>query len=81
MEEFSKHGKIELAGLKAGMSRKTASKYLRLGKLPSNLEKPRSWRTRRQPSPDAGLRTRRLLRSRVRPSLFQRALQLTRLGV
>ncbi len=49
MEEFSRHGKVEVAGLKAGMSRKTASKYLREGKLPSDLLEPRSWRTREDP--------------------------------
>lgn len=49
MEEFSKHGKIGLAGLRAGMSRKTAAKYLRLGRLPSDLCAPRSWRTRPDP--------------------------------
>lgn len=46
MEEFSKHGQVGLAGLKAGMSRKTASKYLRDGQLPSDIRKPRHWRTR-----------------------------------
>jgi hypothetical protein len=49
MEEFSKDGRVELAGLKAGMSRKTAAKYLRLGQLPSALAKPRGWRTRPDP--------------------------------
>jgi len=49
MEEFSKHGRLEVAGLKAGMSRKTASKYLREGKLPSELVQPRTWRTREDP--------------------------------
>jgi transposase InsO family protein len=49
MDEFSRHGKVEVAGLKAGMSRKTASKYLREGKLPSELAKPRGWRTRLDP--------------------------------
>jgi hypothetical protein len=52
MEEFSRHGKVELAGLKAGMSRKTASKYLREGKLPSELREPRGWRTREDPFED-----------------------------
>jgi hypothetical protein len=49
MEEFSKDGRVEAAGLKAGMSRKSAAKYLREGKLPSALEKPRTWRTRADP--------------------------------
>ena len=30
MEEFSKHGTVGLAGLRAGMSRNTAAKYARL---------------------------------------------------
>ena len=46
MEEYSRHGRIEVAGLKAGMNRKTASKYLRESKLPSDLARPREWRTR-----------------------------------
>ena len=49
MEEYSKHGKVELAALKAGMSRKTAAKYIKKGKLPSDLIQPRSWRTREDP--------------------------------
>ena len=49
MEEVSKHGKIGLAAMKAGMDRKTGSKYIREGKLPSELKVPRTWRTR--PSP------------------------------
>jgi hypothetical protein len=35
-----------VAAAKAGMSDKTARKYLRLGKLPSQTQKPREWRTR-----------------------------------
>jgi hypothetical protein len=35
-----------VAAAKAGMSDKTARKYLRLGKLPSQTQKPRDWRTR-----------------------------------
>ncbi len=49
MEEFSKHGQVGLAGLKAGMSRKTASKYIRDGRLPSDKREPRHWRTREDP--------------------------------
>ena len=37
---------------KAGMDEKTARKYRRLGKLPSELKKPRSWRTRKDPFTD-----------------------------
>jgi hypothetical protein len=49
MEEHSKHGKMGLAAIKAGMDRKTASKYLKNGKYPSELKQERSWRTRDDP--------------------------------
>lgn len=49
MSEFQKHGKVEKAGLAAGMSRNTAAKYLSNKKLPSELVKPRAWRTRPNP--------------------------------
>lgn len=38
-----------LAASKAGMDEKTARKYLRRGKLPSQMEKNHSWRTREDP--------------------------------
>ena len=53
MDEYNKHGKVELAGLRAGMGRKTASKYIHEGKLPSDLVQPRSWRTRPDPFEEA----------------------------
>jgi hypothetical protein len=40
---------LSSAAAKAGMDEKTARKYLRLGKLPSELESPRQWRTRPDP--------------------------------
>lgn len=40
---------FRMAALKAGMDEKTARKYRDLGKLPSELEQPRSWRTRTDP--------------------------------
>ncbi len=49
MEEHEKHGKVEKAALRAGMHRNTAGKYLKAGKLPSSMKKPREWRTRRDP--------------------------------
>ena len=49
MEEVSKHGKIGLASMKAGMDRKTGSKYIRESKLPSELKVHRTWRTRSSP--------------------------------
>lgn len=49
MTELSKHGQIGIAAMRAGMDRKTARKYRELGKLPSELKGPRSWRTREDP--------------------------------
>ena len=49
MDEFSRHGKVEKAALKAGMGRKAAGRYIKAGKLPSDLERPRDWRTRPDP--------------------------------
>jgi len=49
MEEVNKHGKIGLASMKAGMDRKTGSKYLQEGKFPSELKVFRGWRTRSDP--------------------------------
>ena len=49
MEEMQRHGAIGLAAMRAGMDRKTARKYVRAGKLPSELRKPHTWRTREDP--------------------------------
>jgi transposase len=49
MKEMQKHGKVGLAADRSGMDRKTARKYVRAGKLPSELEQPRWWRTRKDP--------------------------------
>jgi hypothetical protein len=49
MEEMSKHGGLVRAAMKAGMDRKTARKYVRERKLPSQLVKEREWRTREDP--------------------------------
>jgi hypothetical protein len=43
---------FEIAAMKAGMDEKTARKYRRLGKLPSEIEQPRTWRTRKDPFED-----------------------------
>jgi len=40
------------AAIKAGMDEKTARKYRKLGKLPSELEPPHAWRTREDPFED-----------------------------
>jgi hypothetical protein len=49
MEELSKHGKIGLGSIRAGMDRKTGAKYRDAGKLPSEMKAPRTWRTRNDP--------------------------------
>jgi hypothetical protein len=49
MEELSKHGQVGRAADKADMDRKTARKYIAAGKLPSEMEEPRTWRTREDP--------------------------------
>lgn len=40
---------LEIAALKAGMSEKTARKYLQTEQLPSDMKQPRHWRTRQSP--------------------------------
>jgi hypothetical protein len=49
MDEMIKHGEVERAALHADLDRKTARKYIRAGKLPSELATPRTWRTRDDP--------------------------------
>jgi hypothetical protein len=49
MEEMQRHGGLGLAAMRGGMDRKTAAKYVRAGKLPSEFRKPHPWRTRRDP--------------------------------
>ncbi len=49
LEEMSRHGKVGLAAMKAGMDRKTARKYVHEEKLPSEMREPRTWRTRADP--------------------------------
>ena len=49
MEEMSKHARLGRAALKADMDRKTARKYVKAGKLPSECSTPRTWRTREDP--------------------------------
>ena len=45
-KEYGKNKKIKLSSLKVGMNRKTAAKYLKQSKLPSELKLDRNWRTR-----------------------------------
>ncbi len=50
MEEMSKHGKIGRASMKADFDRETGRKYLKLGKVPSQIAAQfRDWRTREDP--------------------------------
>jgi len=49
MEEMSKQGEVGRAALRSGMDRKTARKYLTAGQLPSEMQRPRDWRTRPDP--------------------------------
>ncbi len=52
MEEISKHGRKGVAALKVGIDPKTALKYRKLGKLPSEVKVPHTWRTRADPFAD-----------------------------
>lgn len=49
MDEFNKTHKVGLASMKAGMDRKTGSKYISSGKLPSQMATERTYRTRQDP--------------------------------
>lgn len=47
--EHHKSGQIQMAALKAGMTRKTAAQYIHDGRLPSERATERTWRTRLDP--------------------------------
>jgi len=47
--EYQKSGQIQMAALKAGMTRKTAAEYVHDGRLPSERNGERDWRTRADP--------------------------------
>src|SRR5437868_4297654 len=49
MVEKRKSGSTTQAALKAGVHRNTATKYLGAGKVPSEMVKARTWRTRTDP--------------------------------
>ena len=49
IREHSKGKSLDQAAARAGMSVPTARKYLRVGKLPSQLTQPRAYRTRSDP--------------------------------
>jgi hypothetical protein len=48
-KEIAKQGSVEIAALRVGMHRNTARKYLKLGRFPSDMRKPRTWETRPDP--------------------------------
>jgi transposase len=52
IKEFNRSGEITMSSMKSGMTRKTGSKYLKLGKGPGELKKPHTWRTRNDPFAD-----------------------------
>ena len=49
MEEYGKTGVLRTAALRADMDEKTARKYMRAGKLPSDMQARHTWRTREDP--------------------------------
>jgi hypothetical protein len=49
MEEMTKHGEVGHEAMMADMDRKTARKYVRSGKPPSEMVAPRTWCTREDP--------------------------------
>ncbi len=49
MEELRKHGELRRAAMKADMDPKTARKYVKVGRLPSEMKQPRRHRTRPDP--------------------------------
>jgi hypothetical protein len=52
MEEKRRTGKVGLAAAKVGVHRNTAAKYLKAGRLPSEMASGRTWRTRTDPFAD-----------------------------
>ncbi len=49
MEEYQKTGNLLKAALRSDLDRKTARKYLKEGKMPSQMRVEHSWRTRQDP--------------------------------
>lgn len=49
MSEYQKTGNLSKAALRADLDLKTARKYVKSGKLPSQMRKDRAWRTREDP--------------------------------
>ncbi len=49
MYEYQRTGKLITASLRADLDPKTARKYIKAGKLPSDMKKEHTWRTREDP--------------------------------
>lgn len=49
MYEYQRTGKLGTAALRADLDPKTARKYIKAGKLPSDMKKEHTWRTRQDP--------------------------------
>lgn len=49
MEEYQKTGEVSKAALRADLDPKTARKYIKAGKMPSEMAVERDWRTRLDP--------------------------------
>lgn len=49
LKVMNETGEVGISALKSGMSRNTATKYLKADKLPSELKGERTWRTREDP--------------------------------
>jgi len=49
MDQVRHHGRISVAAAQAGMDEKTARKYRGIGKVPSEIQVPHTWRTRPDP--------------------------------
>ena len=47
--EYQKTGTLITAALKADLDPKTARKYIKVGKLPSDMKKEHTWRTQEDP--------------------------------
>lgn len=60
---MEQHGRLNVSAAAAGMDEKTARKYLRAGKLPSEMQVEHSWRTREDPFADVWKEAKSLLES------------------
>lgn len=49
MEQMSKNRRIGVAAIRSGMDRKTARKYVKEGRMPSQMKADHGWRTRSDP--------------------------------